>query len=178
MSDTNSKGPTFNLPKPEPALLRHASNLYEAMMDEVIVTEFKGENYDIYNGFLGKTFAKCGISNQYYKKVLNLLEEYGCIATIEKGVRNSPTRAAMLRHPRHAEIPSEALGIKPRPTAENSLPKGLTDSGELATLKQSVRNLAEQIGGVNLKSELVAIERRLSALEGDRGEVLTNGKRS
>lgn len=178
MIDNNSKGPTFNLPKPEPALLRHASNLYEGMYDEVIETQFKGDIYDIYNGFLGKTFAKCGISNQYYGKVLKLLENYGCIATIERGVRNSPSRVVMLTHPREAEIPPEALGVKPpKNTAEN-----LTTPANLATLSESVKNLKGQLGGISLaelaqglQTELTEIRGRLSVLE-TAAQVKNNGE--
>lgn len=158
---TNSKGPTFeNKPKQEPALYRYACAMYEAMQDEAGDRTVEGVTYRVYEGFITKTWQRVSSSNNYMSQVISLLEEYNCIATITKGVRNSPSEAALLRHPDEAEIPDEARILR-----KNGR-KPLTSADDVATLSHTVKSLAAQVGGVSLPELVLAIEARLKEIEG------------
>lgn len=101
-----------------------------------------------------KVFDTLGISRGYYSILYGALEDMGCIEHVTRGTQGKPSE--MILH--HA------------PNKEQYDPKrarsSLTVKRQSASLAQRVTILERRLEGIEVKEAIVALDKRIRALEG------------
>lgn len=153
----------FPLTKAPSKTHSYAAALYDVMDKAAEMRQTDGGEVRLWTGFIRQTCDELGIPQGVYRRVLSLLEDCGCLQILQRGVRGYPSLIALLKVPTAEVLESGGRG-------------DLTRRLNPAMLESSVRNMQEQIGGLNVADALVNIEQRLKAIEAWIARQETNGK--
>lgn len=113
----------------------------------------EGSAISVWEGYVKKANDRLGFPKGTEKRLVAPLVDMGCIALIERGVTNYPTKIALF-HP-----PTDELWEELRPV------RSLTRPESLATIRRDIQATRKQLGGVNLKEVSKNFEDRISNME-------------
>lgn len=130
----------------------YCNALYAVMHENSRVINIDGVEGRVWNGPIVETCLSVGIPGGSYRRVTKQLETLGCIEFVQRGARSYPS--AVLLNYAPTEQVWQAAGRR-----------HLTNAPTSARLAGRVKELETRIGGVNLATALVNIEKRLRALE-------------
>jgi hypothetical protein len=120
----------------------HALNLYNAMLEQSVDGVFEGSLIQVYDSTVS--------SRAFYSKIMQGLQHSGSITLLQRGSKNQPSRVAL-------NYPPEDV--------ENFQPRGLTRQGDLATIRQRIKDLENQTGGIHIGQAIGELEQRVTKLE-------------
>lgn len=131
----------------------YATALYARMLNDAKIVE----GQTIWRGRIVDTCIQLGIPQGGYNRVLNLLRKLECIELIERGFRGDTLTSYRLLKPPTAEAFAESF-VK-------SAPGDLTRRPSLDRLSQTVKDIDDNIGGINIPKALKVLEDRIVKLE-------------
>jgi hypothetical protein len=132
----------------QPKLVSHCNMLFSRMDAEA--------NADhIWQGKIIETCRQLGINVGSYSRVVNSLRTLGCIELLEKGYRSRPT-IYRIHFP-----PTPEVWERNAPDRTEDLTSGPSSD----TMAAAVRDLQQQIGGINIVEAFKNVEGRLQKLE-------------
>lgn len=137
-----------------PAILAHATRLYEEMLAESTPYEQGGH---LYKGFMQETFKRTNLSSPYYSRLTKLLKEMGCITQIQRGARGGKESVWHLRQP-----PTEDLMLEVDPAAIN----GANQLAEVvrqnhSILSQRIKDLGRRISSLEAAAKEQEVKSRV-----------------
>lgn len=135
----------------EDTLLRYCENLYDALAKTA--TRKYGFKL-LWEGKIVELYSGLSFSNSHYSKIINTLQETGCVEIIRRGSRGSLHQMALYERPT-AEILSLSHGLTSR----------LTNPTPYDRLSQRVSTLEGRLEGIELKTLLANYHKRISQLE-------------
>ena len=108
----------------------------------------------VWTGKIQDVLVEAEVSAGSRAKVITLLTELDCIEILQRGNSAQSSIVRLIAHP-------EARGwIEP----EKNLRKGLTTGDDSAILRESVRAIQKQLGGLDVVRALADLEGRVSTL--------------
>lgn len=136
-------------------LLRYCETVFDALSANA--TE-DGE-LRVWEGRYVELFSGLGISNAHYSRISSTLQEIGSIEIVRRGARGVSTRIVLHRRPEQADLDGSVGLDSPltRPTAADKL-------------TQRVTQLERRLDGIELKTYLANLEKRLRVVEGKVGK--------
>jgi hypothetical protein len=110
---------------------------------------------DTFTGSVVEVYRTLGISNQYYKQILQGLVESGAIEHVQRGHHKRPTIYKILKKPTKTELAKiDFLTPKTR--------RAKVDDSEIL---RRLNELERRVGKVDVIAALTNLEKRITALE-------------
>jgi hypothetical protein len=100
-----------------------------------------------------KVFDTLGISRGYYTILYSNLEDMGCIEHVSRGTQGRPSEMILYHPPKIEQYDPKRARSR------------LTTRSKSANLSQRVTILERRLEGVDLKEAIVALDKRIRALE-------------
>ncbi len=135
----------------------YCSALYNLMDENSEVLPIKDGEVRIWKGYLTQACGLVEIPEGVRNRVIKRLGDVGSIQVVEQGRRNYPSVVALMYPPT-----DEVWRAYQDETLQSEL---LTSGPDPATLAQQIRDIREQMGGVNLVEALKNHEERITSLE-------------
>lgn len=148
----------------QPKLFSYCNSLYEFMDSNstpgLSDTDTPNNDIQVWRGRLLETCESLGIPKGGTTRVVGALRALGCVEQIARGFRGTALSEFILHYPPTAEVwaASSALNVKSRA-------EGLTRGPSPDRLAADVRDLKQQLGGINLIEAIAELDRRISKLE-------------
>lgn len=141
------------MPNEQPKLHSYAAAFYAHMADNAEDRIIRGNRYVVWNGFVGETARSLGIPKGTENRILKSLTDMGCIEVLVRGAPSHPTLIVLFKPP------TSDLWEQIRQTPS------LTRAPTLATMRRELRDISQQLGGVNLKKIIKNFEDRIDTIE-------------
>ena len=140
------------MPTEASKLFTQCAALYEQLLEES--TTLEGE--DVWSGRIMDTVKMVGIPLGGYKRVIDRLIEMHCIDQVSRGARGEGNLTTfVLRYPPTEEVWDAFV---------NSSRPGLTGSPSLATVSAQVKEIQQNIGGMDIREAFKELENRIKSL--------------
>ena len=131
------------------ALFSHCETIYTDLQNHSEQEEIDGQNVLLFRGSKSAIFNDSGISKSYYSSVYKLLEDMGCIITLQNGTRNVSSVIILLRPPTMGELPADLTGL----------------AAPARVVAQRISDVETQLGGINVPIVLADLKKLVDKME-------------
>jgi len=149
----------------ESKLYKYCTGLYDQFEKESVLDNELGK---IWTGKLVRTAEDViGVPKGVYKRVVDRLHDLGCIEQLERGYRGNSSTVILLKYPPTPEVWARGISVKP-----------LTRGFDSATIRQTVRDIQESLGGINVKTALAELQAQINDLKREVSELAKNSQQT
>jgi hypothetical protein len=140
------------------AVYHHSLKFYDALAKQATEEKYGRKTLVVFRGKLVQVYGALGISQSYYQPIRKILEHNGCVEFLQSGSRGIDSVILLHKRPKNVDE-----FIVP-PDLEKSPSKTLTDDPEFARLADKVEGLEILVGGIDIGTAIVELDRRLKTL--------------